>query len=501
MIPAVHRRGTNVARLLGYLFGAGRREEHENPHLVAAWTGAGPLANLEPPISGTGRPDVRRLADVLNQPVQAGLKPPPWTVWHTSIRTHPSDRTLSDEQWGHIATEVMNAVGLARHGDVRAVRWLAVRHADDHIHLVATLVRQDRRTAWGWQDKLSTQSICRELEERYGLYRVAPPGQGSRRWPTPAEWNKTTRLTTGPATITTAAAARTSSLRGSSVAPREQLRRQVRRVAAAATSETDFFTRLEHAGVKVRLRYSARRPGEVTGYAVGVDGHVTAEGATVWYGGGKLAADLTLPKLRTRWDSSAAPPEAGGGEPARTAGLSFPPAGVYRRAEKVVRDAAAALRATRNPAQAAGIAQAAADLLTTAAHRWEGGRAGLLSEAAELFDRVVHDQRVHTAGRSVHAARLRGMARLIALTAATGGDNRTAAVLFVTMAGFVDAMADLRQAQQRLHQVQTARDAAQRLRNWTPPPAAAVTAPAAPGNRSRMRPAPRPGTSTSRHQP
>lgn len=498
MIPAVHRRGTNVARLLGYLFGPGRREEHENPHLVAAWTGAGPLADLEPPISGTGRPDVRRLADLLNQPVRAGLKPPPLTVWHTSIRTHPTDRVLTDKEWGHIAAEVMNAVGLARHGDDRAVRWLAVRHAEDHIHLVATLVRQDRRTAWGWQDKLNTQRICRELEEHYDLYRVAPPGQGSRRWPTPAEWNKTTRLNQR---ATTTAATAGASRRRRQVPPREHLRRQVRRVAAAATGEADFFTRLEQAGVKVRVRYSVRRPGEVTGYAVGMDGHVTAEGATVWYGGGKLAADPTLPKLRTRWDSPAMPPEAGGGGPARTAGLSFPPAGVYSRAEKVVRDAAAALRATRDPAQAAGIAQAAADLLTTAAHRWEGRRGGPLSQAAELFDRVVHDQRVHTAGRDVHAARLRGMARLIALTAATGGDNRTAAVLFLTMAGFIDAMADLRQAQQRLHQVHAARDAAQRLRSWTPPPAAAVTAPAAPGSRSRLRPAPRPGSSASRHQP
>lgn len=392
----------------------------------------------------------------------------------------------------------MNAVGLARHGDDRAVRWLAVRHADDHVHLVATLVRQDRRTAWAWQDKLSTQRICRELEERYDLYRVAPPGQGSRRWPTPAEWNKTTRLTTGPAAAATAGASR----RRRPVPPCEHLRRQVRRVAAAATSETDFFTRLQQAGVKVRLRYSVRRPGEVTGYAVGMDGHVTAEGATVWYGGGKLAAGLTLPKLRTRWGSFAMPPEAGGGGPARTAGLSFPPAGVYGRAEKVVRDAAAALRATGDPVQAAGIAQAAADLLTATAHRWEGRRGGPLSEAAELFDRVVHDQRVRAVGRSVHAARLRGMARLIALSAAAGGDNRTAAVLFVAMAGFIDAMADLRQAQRRLHQVHVARAAAQRLRSWTPPPAAAGTASAAPaGSRARVRPAPRPGTSTSRHQP
>jgi len=193
VIPAVHKRGTNVARLLGYLFGPGRHEEHEDPRLVAAWNGAGDLADLEPPIRGDGRRNVRRLADLLNQPVRAALKPPALTVWHTSIRTHPTDRELSDQQWRHIAAEVMNAVGIAPHGDTRAVRWVAVRHAPDHIHLVTTLVRQDRRIAWAWQDKRDAQRVCRELEERYNLYRVAPPGQGSRAWATPGELNKATR--------------------------------------------------------------------------------------------------------------------------------------------------------------------------------------------------------------------------------------------------------------------------------------------------------------------
>jgi hypothetical protein len=41
------------------------------------------------------------------------------------------------------------------------------------------------------------------------------------------------------------------------------------------------------------------RPGEVTGYAVALD-HGPGQRA-VWYSGGKLAADLTLPKLRAKW--------------------------------------------------------------------------------------------------------------------------------------------------------------------------------------------------------
>jgi hypothetical protein len=32
------------------------------------------------------------------------------------------------------------------------VRWVGIRHGDDHVHLVATLVRQDGRTVWAWND-------------------------------------------------------------------------------------------------------------------------------------------------------------------------------------------------------------------------------------------------------------------------------------------------------------------------------------------------------------
>ena len=49
----------------------------------------------------------------------------------------------------------------------------------------------------------------------------------------------------------------------------------------------------------VRRRYGTIRPGQVTGYAVGLPQHAGKDGHPIWYGGGKLAADLTLPKLRT----------------------------------------------------------------------------------------------------------------------------------------------------------------------------------------------------------
>ncbi len=47
LIPNITR-GQRVHGLLIYLWGPGRREEHTDPHLVAAWDGAGELADLEP---------------------------------------------------------------------------------------------------------------------------------------------------------------------------------------------------------------------------------------------------------------------------------------------------------------------------------------------------------------------------------------------------------------------------------------------------------------------
>jgi hypothetical protein len=59
--------------------------------------------------------------------------------------------------------------------------------------------------------------------------------------------------------------------------------------------------------VLIRARSSARNPGQATGYAVSLAGDVTKSGNPVWFDGGKLAADLTLPKLRQRWPGTNPP--------------------------------------------------------------------------------------------------------------------------------------------------------------------------------------------------
>jgi len=292
-------RGTNAGRLLYYLYGPGRANEHTDPHLVAGF--ADP-AELEPERRPGGSPDLRRLAGLLAQPL-AALAGPGYgkPVWHCAVRAAPEDRVLSDAEWEQVAAGIMDRTGLAPEDDDMGVRWVAVRHADDHIHIVATLACQDGTRPKVWNDYYKVREACQEAERRCGLRSTAPADRTAARRPARAETEQAAR-------------------RGWAEAPRVTLRREVCTAAAGAGTEQEFFTRLHQAGVLVRHRRSTTSPGEVTGYAVGLPHHTTKDGGVIWYGGGKLAPDLTLPKLRARWTGAA------GHDPASGAGLPGPAA-------------------------------------------------------------------------------------------------------------------------------------------------------------------------------
>jgi hypothetical protein len=104
------------------------------------------------------------------------------------------------------------------------VRWISIRHDERHIHIVVTLVRQDRRTAWARKDYHQIQTCCRELERHHGLHRVGAHPTTAR-YPTAAELNKASRQQRDEV-------------------PRHRLRRLVRAAAEAANHEHDFLDRL-----------------------------------------------------------------------------------------------------------------------------------------------------------------------------------------------------------------------------------------------------------------
>ena len=253
MIGVIHEpRGEDVAGLIYYLYGPGRHEEHTDPHIVTGWRHP---AELEPPLRPDGTRDFRKLTGLLNQPHAAmgkyGFRRP---VWHLSMRAARRDKVLSDEEWAQIARDVMNRTGLSPDGEEDdAVRWIAVRHGDDHIHVVAMLARQDRRRVRLSYERRNVRAACLAAEERYGLESTAPADRTAPRRPSRAE---------------TAKAAR----RGLDEPPRITLRRHVTTAAAGARSEQEFFALLDRAGVLARQRFSAKNPGQVTGYAVALPG-------------------------------------------------------------------------------------------------------------------------------------------------------------------------------------------------------------------------------------
>jgi hypothetical protein len=256
--------------------------------------------------------------------------------------------------------------------------------------------------------------------------------------------------------------------RGRPEPPRERLRRKVRAVAAIATSQDEFFARLAQASIQIKLRHGSRNPSQITGYAVTLPGHTTPAGEPIWYGGGRLAPDLTLPRLRAGWSAQHDELTTRLG-PARLAGLAFSNAGLYQRAARTVDDAATTMR-QGGPDTADAIALGASDLLTALADSRERGRRGPLTDAAEQFDRAARGGMRHhrstTKYRSSQAVHLRSMARLIALMGAISIDKETADALHLlyTLAALAESLAVLHDARNRYVEARAARAAAERLR-------------------------------------
>jgi hypothetical protein len=185
-------RGERVSGRIYYLFGPGRREEHTDPHLIAGWRHP---AELEPLLLPDGHRDFRHLNGLLQQPHAAlgprGFERP---VWHCAVRAAPEDKVLSDDEWAQIAGDIMHRTRLAPRGqDDDAVRWVAVRHGEDHIHVVAMLARQDGGKPRLSNERYRVRETCRAAEERYGLRRTAPGDRTAAPRPTRAEHEKTRR--------------------------------------------------------------------------------------------------------------------------------------------------------------------------------------------------------------------------------------------------------------------------------------------------------------------
>ena len=206
MIGKVCQRGQRVSGLLHYLYATGpaqqegrnRRNPHVDPRLVGGFDDP---VELEPTVGTSGRRDFRRLVSLLDQPLAAaGVGRDKRPVYHLviSARKDPGtgalvDRYLSDSEWRDIAATYLDRIGLAPRGDDLGCRWVAVRHADDHVHVVATLARQDGRRVFPHNDYYRAGEASRIVEARYGLSTTAASDRTAAKRPTYAETQKTAR--------------------------------------------------------------------------------------------------------------------------------------------------------------------------------------------------------------------------------------------------------------------------------------------------------------------
>jgi hypothetical protein len=279
MVPDVST-GSDTRGLIAYLFGPGRRDEHTDPHIVAAWDMAGASDPGRDPAATYSQLAKRLDTHVDLRTRELGSKKSPQHVWHCPVRTAPGDRYLTDVEWAEVARRIVHAAGIAPEGDEKACRWIAVRHADDHIHIMATTVRADGRRPRTHRDGQRAQAECRKIEAEFGLRRLKSGDLTAPRTPTSAERAKAER-------------------QGQAVTARQWLREQAYAVAAAVRNEADYFTVLQSLGIKVKTRLGPET-GDVIGYSLAALGDTNVAGEPVWYGGSKLAPDLSINRLRER---------------------------------------------------------------------------------------------------------------------------------------------------------------------------------------------------------
>jgi hypothetical protein len=358
------------------------------------------------------------------------------------------------------------------------------------------LVRQDNgRRVHPYNDFYRAKEVCEDAERRLGLTRTGAADRTAAARPTRAELEKAAR-------------------RGAAEPSRQWLRRAARIAAVQARDPEAYFRRLADLGVLVRPREMP--PGHLVGYSIAAVGDVNADGMPVWFSGGKLARDLTLPRLRARWRSAAPPTDPIPPEPGEHARVGR----AERRAAiadatAAVRAAAAALHATGDPdpsdnAQGSGtgdttapdggraaaahaggpaIAHATGDLLTALCSVTERGQGPVSWAAADGYDRAARTPYVVQPRRwPPVAAQLRQAAwRLVALRSISRrrrDEDEGVAELVVALAALAAEIAALYEQRRCLAQAAAARHTGRVLQR----PAAAHRPPTGPGSAPQHRP-------------
>lgn len=399
--------GRYMLGLVDYLMGPGESNEHTDPHLVAgsgvlveAFAGsdwdAAKVGHLARVVDGDWRRARWSAGLTLTVPTD-GTKDAtgaagPDHVFHATLSVNRAEGQLPEETWAQIAGDYMQAMGFHGVQGKADCQWIAVRHGanvsgNDHVHLVASMVRADG-TRWSdgyWKTK--SRAAVDAIEARYGLAPVRDHVEDrGREGYTAAEAGRARR-------------------EGRPEPDRHQLARRLRAVAAAADSEAEFVRAARESGLLVRPRFAKGGTGEVVGYSAALrpqDGQ-----RPVWFGGGRLDWLLALPRLRQRWQNTPRAREEALGQwrgratPAHPSGLAGPEWAGAGRAEVPLEAAREVARVNQllsaaDPQDRAtwvAAAREVTEVLAAAAAALEPDGAGRLARAADSMARVAVPRR------------------------------------------------------------------------------------------------------------
>jgi hypothetical protein len=284
MIAKVSR-GSSGRGLIRYLFGPGRANEHTDQRVITAGLALGGEV-----LAGRGL-STQEIADLgadLDEAKEAfAVDTKAGHLYHLSLSLPATDRQVTDDQWTEIAQKAMEALGFEREGLVPAA-WVAIGHGvstngNQHIHLAASMIRTDGSLVDIWQDRKTLSRVCAEVEGAFELTVVRGRAEGGMPGLTRTELDRTER-------------------ERRAVPARFTLARRVREASVAAKDEAEFVRRLRAQGVLVRPRFETGGQDAVVGYSIAL--RTTGGDTPIFYGGGKLAKDLTLPSLRQFWEQS-----------------------------------------------------------------------------------------------------------------------------------------------------------------------------------------------------
>lgn len=388
--------GKSTAGLIRYLFDTKKAKDHTDPHLVASWDGFAPDPGRADDFDATKKLLVADL-DLHVKQARRLDRAPEQHVWHCSLRAAETDRILSDDEWADIARRVVAATGIAPEDDPDGCRWIAVRHAPDHIHIAATKVRADLRTARHWNDYLTADRELAAIEKEYDLRQVVRGDRTAARRPTRAEKEKATRT-------------------GRRRTAREYLRTTVRTMVAIATTPEEFVLLLSRCeGLLVEVQHFPS--GDIRGYKIALEGDINAAGQPIWFSGSTLAPDLSYPQIRERLTATDPQATRQDGDRRRPNPWHQATAAAERIPTFLERDDDQAAQAHL---AAFGEALDALPLITPAAIRPQ------LRQAADAFERATRS-RVHAEHH--HARALRGAVRAMLREPTTADGTGLAMVL------------------------------------------------------------------------